>query len=477
MKLCLSIVFCSLIASEVIAEKECDHILCDESGCTGYGIADCRSYTCRGSFACSGFSIANAKEIICDGKFSCSGLVVDGFDKMTCSGGDGDFGACTDGLINSNRDSLLVCDGPSACNDINVSGDSVSVYCTKGGCVNGKQSMLSSSFDVKCLICEDGEESCDLEFTYMGELLSTTLQASTTTRFGSCRTEPCKFCNQFPDLYMDADLDDHNDCLDQDADGTIDACEAGFGAVKGDPHIIRWNEEPFDFHGECDLVLLHSDHVNNGKNLDLHIRTTLDGSYSSIEQAALQVGDELIEFDAHKFYYKGKEYADKDLPLKTTEFTVSAPVNIPGLKVRKDFTISLNDNSVIMVRRSKNYLSISVNGHYHDFDDSYGLLGDFFTGDPVGRDGRLIQDWVEYGMEWQVLPDEPKLFRENRPPQLPHASCQMPTEAAASKLRRLLRRSDSAMLYELAETACADAGPDLSDCINNLLLTAAAEAF
>lgn len=39
------------------------------------------------------------------------------------------------------------------------------------------------------------------------------------------------------------------------------------------------------FHGECDLLLVHSSNVG-GKLFDLHIRTTIDGVFSCITAIA-----------------------------------------------------------------------------------------------------------------------------------------------------------------------------------------------
>lgn len=47
----------------------------------------------------------------------------------------------------------------------------------------------------------------------------------------------------------------------------------------GDPHVKRWDRKNFDFHGECDLVLVHSEKVGiDDRTLDLHIRTTITDS-------------------------------------------------------------------------------------------------------------------------------------------------------------------------------------------------------
>ena len=260
-------------------------------------------------------------------------------------------------------------------------------------------------------------------------------------------------------------------------DGTPDACEDNQSSIKGDPHIARWNRKSFDFHGECDLLMVHSDLVNGNKELDLHVRTTIREFYSSIEAAALRVGEEILEMDSESFYYNGVEMDDGDLPFKTCEFTVVGPINHGAFKHRREYQIILNGSSTITIIKTKSFVSLSLTGSHEDFAKSYGLLGDFATGDALGRDGRVISDRVEYGMEWQLLEEEPKLFRQLREPQLPHSKCKMPKVSVES--RRLLRHQDPKFVEE-AQIACSHAGTEIDACIDDVLNTgdlSFAEAF
>jgi len=45
------------------------------------------------------------------------------------------------------------------------------------------------------------------------------------------------------------------------------------GGSYGDPHLHTWMGMVYDFHCECDLVLLKSPSFDNGQGLYLHIRT------------------------------------------------------------------------------------------------------------------------------------------------------------------------------------------------------------
>ena len=238
------------------------------------------------------------------------------------------------------------------------------------------------------------------------------------------------------------------------------------GGCFGDPHIKRWDQKRFDFHGECDLVLLHSDHVNGGVPLDLHVRTTIRGHYSYIESAAMKVGNTFFQLDTDKFFVNGVEYGDSSaLSLAFDEFTVEG-VKTEG--VAKIYTVVLTDLSTIKFKVIKNFISVAVSGHEDDFAKSWGLLGDYYSGDALGRDGRLMDNFIEYGMEWQVTADEPMLFHENRAPQLPDARCIMPTETSMS--RRRLRNMEDIELTASAERVCTTK-EDFESCMEDVLAT------
>lgn len=154
--------------------------------------------------------------------------------------------------------------------------------------------------------------------------------------------------------------------------------------------------------------------------------------------------------------------------------------------VRRYVNIVLNDDSTIylsrtMLENSLDLLSISIEGSPADFAKSYGLLGDYHTGDALGRDGRGMNgDWNAFGMEWQVQENEPKLFRDkHRVPQLPHAQCKMPDVAIDSE-KVLALSKKFPRLYMDAQIACAKAGENLNDCMEDVLLakdTKVAEAY
>ena len=92
-------------------------------------------------------------------------------------------------------------------------------------------------------------------------------------------------------------------------------------------------------------------------------------------------------------------------------------------------------------------------------------MGEFTTGEMIGRYGEPMDDFVEYGYEWQVNPEDPKLFLDVREPQLPYEKCRMPTKARPN--RRLLR---SSAILEQAKVACAHLSSKAFDlCVDDVV--------
>lgn len=257
-------------------------------------------------------------------------------------------------------------------------------------------------------------------------------------------------------------------CEDEFEEGT----KAGGGG--GDPHFQRWDREHSSFHGECDLVMVHSDTFHNHAGIDLHVRTTIQDYFSYIESAALRVGESVIEFHQHYFYLDGVKYTAEDLPMTfggDFKYTISEAEIEAGKNARfyQYFKVDLHQDSSILFKFYKKFLTIAVSGHANDFADSVGLLGDYATGDMLSRSGMVMSDFDQYGFEWQVNPEDAKLFQDARAPQLPFEQCRLPT--AARPARRKLRGADAA-LYEAAKEACAHvSGSDYDLCADDVMST------
>jgi hypothetical protein len=245
------------------------------------------------------------------------------------------------------------------------------------------------------------------------------------------------------------------------------------GGGGGDPHIMRWDRERSSFHGECDLVLVHSDKFHNNAGLDVHVRSTIADYYSYFESSVLRVGEHVMDFQGENFFVNGVKHTAADLPItlgNTYKYTISEVTLAEGMNplFYNYYKVDLHDNSSILFRFYKHFLTISINGHVTDFSDAVGLMGDYQHGDMVGRNGQIMDDFDEFGFEWQVSPDETMLFHDARAPQLPYERCRMPTAARPS--RRKLRGVDRRLL-DAAQTACAHVQADRDLCVDDVVAT------
>ena len=252
---------------------------------------------------------------------------------------------------------------------------------------------------------------------------------------------------------------------------------------------MRWTQENRDsFHGECDLVLLHSDGFHGGLGFDLHVRTTVASFYSYVETAAVRVGDNVVQVLPDKVYFNGQEhdvgvgtddvgtsnmkplvFASEDRTFKYF-FPVDKKRSIGDKRI---FYLFLNGQSHVEFRFWKNLLTVSLGGRREDFGDAIGLLGRFDDGQMISRDNQdFVGTFETYGFEWQVNTGlgDPSLFIDDRSPQLPYERCRLPTAARPS--RRHLRHDQK--LYDQAVEACTAA--QLSDadkelCIDDVVAT------
>ena len=252
------------------------------------------------------------------------------------------------------------------------------------------------------------------------------------------------------------------------------------GGGGGDPHIKRWNRKSFEFHGECDLVLVHSDHVNGDKKLDVHLRTVIKEWWSQIEGAAMRIGDVTLQMEVDKFFVNGEEYSDKDLPFQTSEFYIAPPFSgnhgaTPSLRgsddknVMKSYVVTFNDKSVVTFKILNDFMNVEINGHREDFEQSVGLMGTYDAGKAYGRAGVKMETLHDFAMDWQVDPAvDPILFLEAKGPQLPTEKCRMPDPAVIARRSRRRLKADSGM-YEAAQTACAGKGDEFEACMNDVM--------
>lgn len=242
----------------------------------------------------------------------------------------------------------------------------------------------------------------------------------------------------------------------------------GPATSSGDPHFKTWSGEKFDYHGECDLVLVDNPSFSDGLGLQIHIRTTRIQHWSFIEQIAVKVGNDVLEFDndLQNFLINGAKVEAKRKHHETM---------LGGFVVRRDakaLSIRLNggykDRDAIakidLHGRRNGFPAVVVDGGKTDvFKGSLGLLGDWKTGRKLARDGVTeIADATAFALEWQVRDTESKLFKDARFPQYPK-KCTPPAAMALSRLGSDMRKE--------AEKACAHWKKDKEDCIFDVIAT------
>ena len=247
------------------------------------------------------------------------------------------------------------------------------------------------------------------------------------------------------------------------------------GSSGGDPHFKTWTGDRFDYHGECDLVLVDNPLFAKNLGLKLHIRTTRQHYYSYIERAALQIGSDVLEFSnsVDNILING------EIPLQENEKSLK----LSGYEIRrfrKAISVRLSNRAkakIDFMQRRNGMMGIVVDGGSTNiFQGSLGLLGEWPSGKMLARDGttNLSNSLAsDFALEWQVRDTEPKLFAHVRAPEYP-VQCIAPTKKLGSRL------GDSHM-RKRAQKACANwKEEDKDECIFDVMATrdvGAAESF
>lgn len=254
------------------------------------------------------------------------------------------------------------------------------------------------------------------------------------------------------------------------------------GTALGDPHFKTWQNEHYEYHGQCDMVLVKDPNFANGLGLDIHIRTKLVRFWSYIQSVAIRIGSDILELqgsadpeDYQFHYWINYEYQAE------IDFIGGFPVKGYSKKVhshKNKFEIDLSsvfgneDGGLkILISSFKEFLKVEFeNASEEAFGKSVGLLGEFSTGKTLARDGStVIDDFTDLGQEWQVLPADGKLFLESSIPQFPEM-CIEPEDPRGERRRRL---AESKISVKEAEAACASLKDpiDRKDCVYDILAT------
>lgn len=239
----------------------------------------------------------------------------------------------------------------------------------------------------------------------------------------------------------------------------------------GEPHFKTWADYWYDYHGECDLNFIHAPSFADHMGLDIHIRTKIRDNYSYIESAAIKIGSDVLEISSFGSYLlNGVNGADLE-EHERAQLGAFQFIHEPESKKIHHYSIDVGDHK-IKVKTVKDFVSLTLDhANIGDYFDSVGMLGRYGTGELLGRDGKTrftLENINEFGQEWQILADEPKLFENTeRAPQHP-ATCRLP-HPSASVNRRLV---DGAVSEEEAEKACEGWKDGYKDkCVYDVLAT------
>ncbi len=250
--------------------------------------------------------------------------------------------------------------------------------------------------------------------------------------------------------------------------------------TKTDPHFVSFGGEAFSYHGECDLVLMRSTGYASGLGIDIHIRTTrVDSehiSYSYISGVAVKIGPDVLEaMDDGSIVINGDTLLGNIEDNSFDAFRLHS--HMKGKKKQifvHDLDLSKNESIQIRCNTKTGMLFVDVKGI---FSDSIGLLGtsDKGTTSLLARDGqsKLSGEWNTFGEEWQVRPNEPKLFQDNRNPQYP-AGCQYKSARSKPRLRRRLMDPSENVFVDIdvaTEICSQSADKKKKFCIDDVLAT------
>jgi len=257
--------------------------------------------------------------------------------------------------------------------------------------------------------------------------------------------------------------------------GCTENCGEEQSEIGGDPHITTWKNEHYEYHGQCDLVLMKDEDFAGGLGLDIHIRTKIVRYWSYIQSVAIRIQNDVLEIE-------GSPDADDEEPHYWYNYEYQAEVeDLAGFPLifkrpsayKRQYIIDLSPKypgKSITIQLFKEFARVKVNGSQAVFGNTVGLLGDYKTGKTLARDGVTeLHDYTALGDDWQVLPADGKLFRSSAQPQFPE-KCIEPEDPRGQRTRRL---SESTVSMEDAEKACASLKDplDIKDCVYDVLAT------
>eukprot|EP00980_Cylindrotheca_fusiformis_P004986 scaffold1060_cov109-Cylindrotheca_fusiformis.AAC.2 len=243
------------------------------------------------------------------------------------------------------------------------------------------------------------------------------------------------------------------------------------------------------------MVLVKDEQFAAGIGLEVHIRTKLVRFWSYIQNAAIRIGEDVLEMQGSPDLFVNKDnnhYWINSVYQGQVTTLGGFPVKAKyagkhkgrrwfyskyggGNKISRSFEIDLSSKypgQKIVIGSFKEFVRVDFHNADSDaFGNSVGMLGDFATGVTLARDGATeVKDYRKLGHEWQVLPQDGMLFHNVSNPQFPE-KCIDPEARAMNRRRR--RLGESSITNDQAEAACAPIENvlDRKDCVYDVLVT------
>lgn len=242
--------------------------------------------------------------------------------------------------------------------------------------------------------------------------------------------------------------------------------------VHGDPHFKTWAGHKFDYHGQCDLLLVHAPHFQQGQGLDLQVRTEQRSFFSFVSRVAIKIGNDILEVGYRDLLLNGALH--DNLPVNGSLDLSGYPVTytdepFPNGRAQKVYTIQINSMESIRISVFNHFMAIRfLHINPRNYRDATGLYGDYNSLRMLARDGTTVlqHDPDQYGAEWQVNDQDAQLFAQAQAPQYPQACRPAPSIADGS--RHLRHGITKAQARDACQRGMA---ADIGDCVFDVMAT------
>jgi len=255
--------------------------------------------------------------------------------------------------------------------------------------------------------------------------------------------------------------------------------------IISDPHFSTWANQRFNYHGACDLVLLHAPEFQGDKSIDVHVRTVSESIYSIIAAVGIKVADSVFSFHHEnlgfpQIFIDGVEVTEipdgghEQGPFRVTTSTLHEEKYDKNV-MEYIITLGGSEHDKITIHVMDQFVFVNAGFAATSLESGTsgltGLAGSYPDGKMLGRDGSdMSHDRNAYGSDWQVQEDEPKLFYSTPEgfPQAPDTKCKLPEIDAHEYLR-----TANAEMYQVAVKACEEEGVKgnfLDDCVFDVVV-------